>query len=99
MVLGSPIVVTIFDEKNPTRKLSTVKLDAPAMSVKGSMINTDKTDFKVNLDWKQQVGTLESFIKKHYVMCIQLTSVVINQTNVKQKNLSYFNPQVPEVFV
>jgi hypothetical protein len=64
MVLGSPIVVTIFDEKNPTRKLSTVKLDAPAMSVKGSMINTDKTDFKVNLDWKQQVGTLESFIKK-----------------------------------
>jgi len=63
MVLGSPIVVTIFDEKNPTRKLSTVKLDAPAMSVKGSMINTDKTDFKVNLDWKQQVGTLESFIK------------------------------------
>jgi hypothetical protein len=92
MVLGSPIVVTIFDEKNPTRKLSTVKLDAPAMSVKGSMINTDMTDFKVNLDWKQQVGTLESFIKNTMQVQvpygIELTSVVINQTNVKQKNLS-----------
>jgi len=25
------------------------------MSVKGSMIAADKTDFKVNIDWKQQV--------------------------------------------
>ena len=55
MELGSPIRVTIFDGEDPTKKLSTVKLDAPAMSVKGSMINADKTDFKVNLDWKQQV--------------------------------------------
>jgi hypothetical protein len=55
MELGSPIRVTIFDGEDPSKKLSTVKIDGPALSVKGSMINADKTDFKVNLDWKQQV--------------------------------------------
>jgi hypothetical protein len=56
MELASPIRVTIFDGNDVAKKLSAVKLDAPALSVKGSMINADKTDFKVNLDWKQQVS-------------------------------------------
>ena len=55
MELGSPIRITIFDGEDSSKKLSTVKIDGPALSVKGSMINADKTDFKVNLDWKQQV--------------------------------------------
>ncbi len=76
MELGSPIRVTIFDGEDPSKKLSTVKIDGPALSVKGSMINADKTDFKVNLDWKQQVLESATNIGYYFYLNCYIEGVV-----------------------
>ena len=53
MQLRSPIQASVFeqDQKGP---IAVIDLDEPAKSVKGSMVDTNKTNFKVNIDWKSQ---------------------------------------------
>ena len=57
MKLGGPIRVTIFSgpaKEDAGTKLSTVDLNAEAISVTGSVINVNDGSFKVNIVWKAQ---------------------------------------------
>ena len=91
MELGSPIRITIFDGEDSSKKLSTVKIDGPTLSVKGSMINADKTDFKVNLDWKQQVLCNGPNFAHYLVELLRYTLIVLGvdypETPKPQKNV------------
>lgn len=51
MEVESPIRVTVFGEDG--KELTVVELADPAKTVKGSMVDADRTNFQVNLDWKE----------------------------------------------
>merc|ERR1712156_155733 len=102
MRLGAPIRVTIFpspgEEEGHNGKLSTVDLNAEAVSVKGSMI--DEHSFKVNIDWKSQnfgndfkITTIQIhmyFVKtkdEYYMKQLEVIGVTINGQQIHKNEL------------
>ena len=99
MRLGAPIRVTIFPSPgNEDGKLSTVDLNAEAVSVKGSMI--DEHSFKVNIDWKSQnfgndfkITTIQIhmyFVKtkdEYYMKQLEVIGVTINGQQIHKNEL------------
>jgi len=100
MKLGAPIRVTIFPGPESDKKtaLSTVDLDQEAVSVMGSMINSDT--FKVNIDWKSQefgndfkIKTVQIhmyFVKtkdEYYMKQLEVVGITINGEQVHKNEL------------
>ena len=52
MTLGKPMVITIFDGKDPSKKLGSTVIDGSAVSVVGSMTKVTQDVYSVSIDWK-----------------------------------------------